>query len=580
MFTCIRNFHCLLFILIFINKEILPGFCLKTLLETPNGSVPISDITFNDPVLSYDFITNEPIVLPVKQIVSYKASHPLKITIGSHFIYTVQNQLFFDAATQKFIPANQISDRTVFLSRSGTLYQCGKVEFAEEEHDISAIILDEPHIYFISDLQLMVHNCDGGLCIYPTLASWVIGVVGIAIWGNQENSSLYPKNQDDFIKHTLKIQDDFVSQTNNYLEPFKNSLEHLNHPKRNLLLGEPPNIGGVQIKADDYLDMIQKPYRYGPYLLTGEMTTDGCVKAYLHRLRFAFSDAQHNFYEWHRLGETVFDSSDPYIANFLQMQDEKELSGLREYLKTVPEDLKKELFKSKNIFQEASDLKSRFGCFEKEIYGRKFGIHALYNMVHKYITPSHVLEMIRKAGTLPTKHKYHTLYGHRYSRKFALVENFSKKIVAVGYDKDDLRLFSESTEIKEGEEKKDSDDASKPEDDSDESDPSDEESTDESKPKDKKPKTIEEIAREATPGRKTQGKTKQYEKPGGFEEALEDFESLGPTNIKDIPTGKKGDLPDGRTANVRSKSDDTRPTLEVLNRINGKKIKIRYGAKQ
>jgi hypothetical protein len=89
-------------------------------------------------------------------------------------------------------------------------------------------------------------------------------------------------------------------------------------------------------------------------------------------------------------------------------------------------------------------------------------------------------------------------------------------------------------------------------------------------------KTIEDLARECKPGKETKGKSRQYEKNGGFEQAEQDFETLGPSNVRPIPTGKAGTLPDGRTVNVRTESSFETPTLEVLNKETGRKIKIRY----
>ncbi|ULQ58605.1 hypothetical protein K7I13_08495 [Brucepastera parasyntrophica] len=79
----------------------------------------------------------------------------------------------------------------------------------------------------------------------------------------------------------------------------------------------------------------------------------------------------------------------------------------------------------------------------------------------------------------------------------------------------------------------------------------------------------------ATPGEKTKGRTKQYEKPGGAEGANEDFDSLNPQNVQNINDGgRTGELPDGRKVNVRDKSSDGRPTLEIQDGKN--RIKIRY----
>ncbi len=82
-----------------------------------------------------------------------------------------------------------------------------------------------------------------------------------------------------------------------------------------------------------------------------------------------------------------------------------------------------------------------------------------------------------------------------------------------------------------------------------------------------------------TPGDKTKGKTKNFDKPGGFDQANIDFDNLNPENIKDIIDGKGGKgrtgvLPDGTRINVRPNSSDGRPTVEIQN--GKKKIKVRY----
>lgn len=61
---------------------------------------------------------------------------------------------------------------------------------------------------------------------------------------------------------------------------------------------------------------------------------------------------------------------------------------------------------------------------------------------------------------------------------------------------------------------------------------------------------------------KTKGKTTNYVKPGGVEGAVEEFDSLNPTNVKEIPGSKSGTLPDGSKVNVRHNISDNRPTPE------------------
>ena len=93
-------------------------------------------------------------------------------------------------------------------------------------------------------------------------------------------------------------------------------------------------------------------------------------------------------------------------------------------------------------------------------------------------------------------------------------------------------------------------------------------------------KNVADILEEATLGRPTKGKTTQYQKPGGFEQASKEFDALNPSNVKNINTvygqGKTGILSDGRTIILRPGSTDGRPTLEIRN-PNGRGIEIRYG---
>jgi RHS repeat-associated protein len=78
----------------------------------------------------------------------------------------------------------------------------------------------------------------------------------------------------------------------------------------------------------------------------------------------------------------------------------------------------------------------------------------------------------------------------------------------------------------------------------------------------------------ATPGRETKGRTEQWEKSGGQAEADKDFDNLQPKDVRPIPGGRTGTLPDGRSANVRGNSSDGRPTLEIQDGKNS--IKVRY----
>ena len=94
---------------------------------------------------------------------------------------------------------------------------------------------------------------------------------------------------------------------------------------------------------------------------------------------------------------------------------------------------------------------------------------------------------------------------------------------------------------------------------------------------------IEELRRTAKKNTEKDGGVKIYEKNGSYEDALNDLEKVNPkniTNMKNGKIGKYGDLPNNKTITVRLGSSDSRPTLEIYDKITKKIVfKIRYGMK-
>lgn len=91
--------------------------------------------------------------------------------------------------------------------------------------------------------------------------------------------------------------------------------------------------------------------------------------------------------------------------------------------------------------------------------------------------------------------------------------------------------------------------------------------------------TIDDLLEEAVPGNATKGRTTQWIKHGGYNQALEDYQSLFPKKSKEIVTGYGkgfvGVMQDGTKVNVRFGSSFGNPTLEFQKK-NGTRIKIRY----
>ncbi|WP_167347153.1 VENN motif pre-toxin domain-containing protein, partial [Type-E symbiont of Plautia stali] len=92
---------------------------------------------------------------------------------------------------------------------------------------------------------------------------------------------------------------------------------------------------------------------------------------------------------------------------------------------------------------------------------------------------------------------------------------------------------------------------------------------------DKNSTTVDELISSSDKGRDTTGRSKLFERSGGNDAANREFNSLNPTDVRDIPGGRVGKLSDGRNVIVRENSSDGRPTLEIQSGKN--RIKFRYG---
>jgi len=86
--------------------------------------------------------------------------------------------------------------------------------------------------------------------------------------------------------------------------------------------------------------------------------------------------------------------------------------------------------------------------------------------------------------------------------------------------------------------------------------------------------TVEDLTSTSSKGKETTGLSKLFERTGGSNAANKEFDALSPTEIKEIPGGRVGKLPDGRTVIVRERSTDGRPTLEIQSGKN--RSKFRY----
>lgn len=98
-------------------------------------------------------------------------------------------------------------------------------------------------------------------------------------------------------------------------------------------------------------------------------------------------------------------------------------------------------------------------------------------------------------------------------------------------------------------------------------------------------KTVDDLILRSAKGPRTKGSSTLFIRGGGYKQAVQDFYSLGPKNVKTISTPKgeliTGKLSNGHTITARSFSSQgrhhgSRPTLEIRNPSNGRGKEFRY----
>lgn len=92
---------------------------------------------------------------------------------------------------------------------------------------------------------------------------------------------------------------------------------------------------------------------------------------------------------------------------------------------------------------------------------------------------------------------------------------------------------------------------------------------------------INDILQDAKPGRSTKGHTTQWEKPGSYNDAVNDFNQMNPSDVRtfDVSAGGKGQigtLSDGSTIIARPTSSEGSATLEIQSSSSKAVTKIRY----
>jgi len=132
-------------------------FTGDTLIHTPNGKVPISEIKVGDYVWSYN--EKDGIVKPckVKNVFTKKVNSLVLLKVENEIIETTDEHPFW-VIGRKWINAGQLDCNDNLKTFSGSSLQIDSVKNVSKKTTVYNIEVNQCHTYYVSKNEVLVHN--------------------------------------------------------------------------------------------------------------------------------------------------------------------------------------------------------------------------------------------------------------------------------------------------------------------------------------------------------------------------------------------------------------------------------------
>ncbi len=467
-----------------IVTTICPGLPAKTKILTPNSFRNIETLHVGSRVTSYNPETNSLSSTTVEHITRYTSPSIIQICTEKGTLYAAPRQEFYDATQQKFVTSARLSHRSILITRNFGPVVCGSVKILPVSCLCYELSLSAPHLFFTSDLEVLSHNY---LQAFPSVVSSItelakIGTAIACLYFSKTEKRLpdhrYRSQREiNFTeKHELLPQENAWQKIQQKADVFRTSGIALKAPYSDILdthIKKPRNIAGIYQDEAMFDNLISNPHQFGPICLLGNICSAGDVECALYAMNFdGYEPNKAPRYVWKLLGTDRLCRSNLFVKGFIEAEDRKQLSAIRslvqEWWNRIATITKNEGFK-----RAQRDLATNADLFKKEIYGSTFAFQALDSMAEKGIPPSLVLQAINAGPCIPTKDPLLVMHRSQQLNVIVIIGKRSGVIIKVGFFKDQQELDTPPQ--------------------------------DEAK---EKPKTLEDLIGESTPGEETNGPTK------------------------------------------------------------------------
>lgn len=208
-----------IFAIVFISGfRAFPAVVHGTLIKTEKGLKSVEQLKMGDRLVAYSPMRS---FLDVT-IETYKKSFVdeiVLITTNQGTIEAAPTQVFYDPRLNAWIKATELNDNNTFLTSKLSLCHCLRTERQKKRCAVYAIEVQDPHVMFISPLEVLTHNELISIGITIAFCMEAIAVTGLSIgiggifahildeagrtfsWGRNSNYSTIPYEDRDGHPH-------------------------------------------------------------------------------------------------------------------------------------------------------------------------------------------------------------------------------------------------------------------------------------------------------------------------------------------------------------------------------------------
>lgn len=139
---------------LFFQQFLYPAISPATMIKTKTGTVPVYNLKVGDKVVSNNNDTN----VEVKKIEVLLVDSLVKIETDEETFYCSLDQYFFDPSIFGWVSAEDLTTENTLIDFNLNFHKCINVSIIKIDSLVYDISLDFPHLFFITDSQILTHN--------------------------------------------------------------------------------------------------------------------------------------------------------------------------------------------------------------------------------------------------------------------------------------------------------------------------------------------------------------------------------------------------------------------------------------